>query len=324
MQKREQSSNDEKYPRGWFCLGSSEELAIGDLRSIEAFGTRIVWYRGEDGFARVLDGYCPHMGAELGLGRVDGDGLRCAFHHWKWGSDGSCAEIPYARRIPSGARIKSWPVREIDGITMVWHDPHGRAPDYELPGPILRSHGEWTKWTLRTVDIQAHCRELIDNVADRAHFGPVHRAPVLFFENEFTGHIAVQRSRSQSELLGKLNFLATYYGPGYQIGEYDAYIGGEVVKARMLNTHLPINENSFRLFFGVMVMKGKDGDASPFIDEYTDMSLESFMQDVRIWQNKRYEPRPLLCEGDGQINQLREWYGQFYHPSSVTSYEALA
>ena len=34
--------------------------------------------------------------------------------------------------------------------------------------------------------------------------------------------------------------------------------------------------------------------------------------DFIIWNNKRYRPNPLLCDGDGPILPFRKWFSQFY------------
>ena len=39
-------------------------------------------------------------------------------------------------------------------------------------------------------------------------------------------------------------------------------------------------------------------------------------QDFPIWKNKRYEPKPVLCESDGPIAEHREWASQFYVDSA--------
>ena len=31
-----------------------------------------------------------------------------------------------------------------------------------------------------------------------------------------------------------------------------------------------------------------------------------------VWNNKLYRPRPLLCDGDGQILAWRRYFSQFY------------
>ena len=42
------------------------------------------------------------------------------------------------------------------------------------------------------------------------------------------------------------------------------------------------------------------------------MTQLSFKQDVDIWHNKFRVDNPLLCDGDGPLHKLREWYDQFY------------
>lgn len=52
----------------------------------------------------VLDAYCPHMGANLGIGGVvNGECIKCPFHHWNFdGKDGSLVDIPYSDDLKSG------------------------------------------------------------------------------------------------------------------------------------------------------------------------------------------------------------------------------
>lgn len=48
----------------------------------------------------VLDAFCPHLGANLGIGGiVKDDCIECPFHMWKFrGVDGECCEIPYSEK----------------------------------------------------------------------------------------------------------------------------------------------------------------------------------------------------------------------------------
>lgn len=45
---------------------------------------------------------------------------------------------------------------------------------------------------------------------------------------------------------------------------------------------------------------------------YAATPIDGFLEDVAIWEHKRYLVRPLLCDGDGPIMKLRRWYAQFY------------
>ena len=35
-------------------------------------------------------------------------------------------------------------------------------------------------------------------------------------------------------------------------------------------------------------------------------------QDVPIWEHKKFHENPVLCDGDGPIHQIRQYYQQFY------------
>ena len=171
--KIESQPVEERYARGWHCLGLAREYT-GQPQALNYFGTKLVAYRGEDGRVHILDGYCPHMGADLSLGCVEQNSIRCPFHGWRWGGDGVCDDIPYARRIPAKAVINSWPTLEQNGLLFVWNDPEGGDP---IPGqepPRIDDYfsGEWSDWAIETIRIHTNCRELVDNMADVAHFRP--------------------------------------------------------------------------------------------------------------------------------------------------------
>jgi len=40
--------------------------------------------------------------------------------------------------------------------------------------------------------------------------------------------------------------------------------------------------------------------------------------DFIVWNNKKYRPRPLLCDGDGPVLQFRKWFKQFYDADAST------
>ncbi len=49
----------------------------GKPHTLNAFGSRLVAYLGEDGQVHILDSYCPHMGADLSRGQVRGNSVVC-------------------------------------------------------------------------------------------------------------------------------------------------------------------------------------------------------------------------------------------------------
>jgi 3-ketosteroid 9alpha-monooxygenase subunit A len=309
----------DRYARGWHCLGLAADYHDGKPHRIDAFGTRLVVFAGEDGAIHVLDAFCPHMGADLSCGQVHGDTISCPFHNWSYGPDGKCVNIPYSKRIPPKARVRAWPISEQNKLLFVWNDPEGNAPTPDLDIPRIDAcySDEWTDWVIEKWTINTNCRELIDNVADMAHFPVVHSAPVDYFANVFQHHKATQimiGSGSQG-MQGNLATCATYFGPAYQITQMKGEMGGITLDSILLNCHVPVHLRSFELRFGMIVrkMKGMSEEMSKQVtDGYIAAIQQGFYQDVAIWDNKIRIDNPLLCEGDGPIYQLREWYRQFY------------
>lgn len=60
-------------------------------------GQNFVVFRTENNEAHAFDAYCPHLGANLGIGgKVKGDCIECPFHEWMFrATDGECVSIPY-------------------------------------------------------------------------------------------------------------------------------------------------------------------------------------------------------------------------------------
>ncbi|HCH21203.1 MAG: 3-ketosteroid-9-alpha-hydroxylase [Cellvibrionales bacterium] len=321
-----ESSLPTRYPRGWFCIGAGYEFS-GEPTMLKYFGTSLVAYRGEEtNKLYVLDGYCPHMGANLADGCVKGDSVICPFHEWSWGSDGICDDIPYASAIPPRARIKSWPTMEINQLVYVWNDPDGGPPipEQAIPeDPTVQEDG-WTPWVIRRVPIPNNARELIDNMADKAHFGPVHGLPAVDkFINICEGHTFTQIQETNTEFMGKAESTATYYGPGYMI-HHQKMNGGTIMEEHnfmSLVMNVPTSMDSFEFLAGFKerIPEGMEDDREAQIAYVEERMAEAedrgVFADMRIWQNKTPINNPILCDGDGPVTRLRQWYEQFLVPT---------
>lgn len=322
MHKIDSGHLPDRYARGWHCLGLAADYRDGKPHSINIFGTRLVIFQGEDQALRILDAWCPHMGADLALGEIKGNSVVCRFHGWSWGGDGACNSIPYCKRIPPKARIRAWLAREENKLLFVWNDPEGHPPAPEEIVPRIDEvfSSEWSDWSVVKWKIGTNCRELVDNQADMAHFGPVHGSTsVVYFANIFEGHVVTQVMVGANERLGGANnyltTFATYMGPAYHVTHMYGEMQGVPIESILLNTHTPIDQNSFELRFGVIVKKipgMTEEQNAAMIKGYVDLTNKAFGEDVEIWHNKVRIDNPLLCEGDGPIYQLRQWYDQFY------------
>ncbi|MFR9731167.1 Rieske 2Fe-2S domain-containing protein [Saccharopolyspora sp. MS10] len=317
-----------RFARGWHCLGLAEPFKDGTPHAVEAFGGKLVVFQSGDGELHVLDAYCRHMGGDLSQGSVKGDAVACPFHDWRWSGQGRCVGIPYARRIPLRARTRSWLPLERNGQLFVWHDPEGNPPPPDVVIPELPEVGspEWSDWTWDSVLVEgSHCREIVDNVVDMAHFFYVHHAFPTYFKNVFDGHVATQYLNTKGRPdVGSGNYAgqdnlgrseASYYGPSYMIDRLENRHQGTEIETILINCHYPVSENSFVLQWGVLAKKLPgltDEQADAMAAKVARSTGAGFLQDVEIWRNKTRIDNPLLCEEDGPVYQLRRWYEQFY------------
>ncbi len=319
-----------RFARGWHCLGLLKDFQDGKPHEIKVFGSSLVVFQSEsDGKLNVLDAFCRHMGGNLAQGTVKGDSLACPFHDWRWDGNGKCTDIPYARRVPPLARTRGWVTLERNGQLYVWHDPQGTKPTDEVTIPEIEGYGtdEWTDWSWNSLLVEgSHCREIVDNVVDMAHFFYVHFAFPRFFKNVFEGHVATQYMRStprQDIEVGTsyddpnstLSSDASYFGPSYMIDKLVSVANGMEIETVLINCHYPVSDNAFVLQWGTIVKKLpglSDDENNGMAAKFTEGVELGFEQDIKIWKNKAPIDNPLLSEEDGPVYQLRRWYKQFY------------
>ena len=316
-----------RFARGWHCLGLIRDFADGKPHQINAFGQKLVVFASEDGAINVLDSYCRHMGGDLSQGEVKGNEIACPFHAWRWGGDGRCKNVPYARRVPRLARTQTWPTLQQDGMLFVWNDPQRKPPPEDVTIPRIEgaTSDDWTDWHWYTTVVHTNCREIIDNVVDMAHFFYIHGSLPTQFKNIFEGHVATQFMTSGGrpdlgaaegpvKLLGTSS-LASYHGPSFMIDDLTYHYEHGDTRTVLINCHYPIDANSFVLQYGIIVQKSADlpeelaMQSAVALGDFVKMGFE---QDVQIWRNKARIDNPLLVEEDGPVYQLRRWYEQFY------------
>ena len=321
--------------RGWHCLGKVEPFRDGRPHAIDAFGSRLVVFQTESGQLAVLDGYCPHMGASLGEGEVKGESIACPFHDWRWGADGRCTLVPYAKRMPARARIRSWPIMERNKLLFLWYDPEGLPPPDSIVIPEIENlDTDWSDWIETVHEIHTNPRELVDNLVDAAHFFYVHghglSAGTTFFGNLFEDHIGWQfmecgetgdvpydRMAPGADIddIRGMRGEACYIGPAYLHSRVTNNYDGYRSDLYILLAQVPVKPDLFRLHMLIAVRK--DPALSEEENRVRAETMEratriGTLEDVHIWKTKTRIDNPLLCDTDGPIYQLRRWYAQFF------------
>lgn len=314
-------------PFGWFGLAYSHELHAGELRKVQFCGRDLVVFRTEEGEVGALNNYCPHLGAALHQGKVVGDSIQCAFHHWQYNTQGKCTGIPYAKQIPARAVTDIIPVVERNGIIMGWHHPHGEAPlfDFQTLDALNGDRAGWGDVHYFEFELPTCVQEIAENDCDSAHFPYVHGSPALpETETVLEGYLKRSVSMahpSEDKVVGDaaaqqaMGFRMERFshGPGSVTVHCTGVQGvaeGVVGEFILYNVATPIDDETTKLRWSLVVTENLNDD------DMGRTMLEGFpqgvMEDIPIWQEKQYQPNPVLCDGDGPIAKHRKWFKQFY------------
>ena len=120
--------------RFWLPALLSSELPAPDcdpLR-VQVLGEDLVAFRDTQGEVGLIDEYCRHRNASLSLGRVEGCGIRCIYHGWKFDRHGNVLETPNVDdpRFKERLKAKAYPVHEAAGMVWVYMGPKELQPPF--------------------------------------------------------------------------------------------------------------------------------------------------------------------------------------------------
>lgn len=106
----------------------------GRPRRIRLLGEDLLAFRSRAGTVGLIGAFCPHRQAPLYFGRIEEDGVRCAYHGWKIGTNGACLEmpnVPEEHQFKEKLRHPGYPVVEKGGVIWAYMGRSETRP--ELP-----------------------------------------------------------------------------------------------------------------------------------------------------------------------------------------------
>ena len=173
-------NNPGYFIEGWYWAIPSHKLRVCEVKPVTLLGRDLAIYRDADGQVVALDAYCPHMGAHLAEGKVDGNGIRCFFHNWKFDREGTCVDIPCLEK-PLPAQVQSWPTAEKYGMVWIWT---GETPQQPLPFPPELEDEECDSALGSHFVKNCHPNVMLINAIDAQHFNTVHNLPLNIVFNK--------------------------------------------------------------------------------------------------------------------------------------------
>ncbi len=156
------------HPDYWYPLAWSDELKTGRTLGRRFAGQPIALYRGQGGQVFALEDRCAHRQVPLHLGVVCGNELKCHYHGWTYDRSGKCVEVPYLgrERLPNG--VKSYPVREVDGLIFVFPGDLSLA-ESRLPTALGYSQRRDYKTRRLNREVACHYTFMHENLFDMNH-----------------------------------------------------------------------------------------------------------------------------------------------------------
>jgi nitrite reductase/ring-hydroxylating ferredoxin subunit len=176
------SRTDKGTPMGEFCrrfwtpVLLSEELPEPDCAPVQTkiYGEELVAFRTTSGKVGLLKEFCPHRHASLFYGRNEEEGLRCAYHGWKFDIEGQCVDMmsePAESSFANKVTTTAYPTQEGAGFIWAYMGP----PELQPPMPELEYlHVPENQRQTNKVFYESNFVQVIEGEIDTVHASILH------------------------------------------------------------------------------------------------------------------------------------------------------
>lgn len=178
--------------RYWHPVLASIELVQGRPLPVRLLGEDLIAFRQPGGALALTQRHCPHRGVSLQHGVVDGEGITCPYHGWKFAGDGRCLRMPSEPGRPElleRARLKAYRLQERGGLVFAYLGPE--------PAPLLPPYDLFT-WdgVLRDIGralLPCNWLQIMENSVDPVHVEWLHGHHLPSMRGEVPGRGAYAR-----------------------------------------------------------------------------------------------------------------------------------
>jgi phenylpropionate dioxygenase-like ring-hydroxylating dioxygenase large terminal subunit len=304
----------------WYPILGTERFGAEPV-AVERMGIRLVIWRDAAGKVNVQRDRCPHRGARLSQGTVDGNTIVCPYHGIRIDERGCIAKVPALPGSPIEGRfaVETFAAFELGDAVFVYFPLPGETEPTPFTAPFEFAAEEYSHFLCETT-WKANYRYVLDNLMDIMHGSYLHagsytlgygsKEDTLLMEETPTGFI-VRRAIQKD-----VNFDWTEFGDtGGMWWRLDipypasAGPGGPL---RIVGFITPIDEHNTEIFFWRMRnVSGADREnwrklfksdleaKHWFVLEQDRVALEALADDARQHE--------ILYQHDIGVTRLRKW-----------------
>jgi vanillate O-demethylase monooxygenase subunit len=132
------------YPiKCWYVAATCDEIAESPLGR-RLLGKDVVLWRGASGGVTAFENRCAHRAFPLSHSSVEGDRLVCGYHGCTYDATGKCVHIPSQPHVPTGMRVRVFPVLEQPPFIWIWLGQPAAAAGSEPPHTLWINDPTWT------------------------------------------------------------------------------------------------------------------------------------------------------------------------------------
>jgi glycine betaine catabolism A len=197
------------FARRWMLVARAAELPLpGAYLTANVAGESVIVVRQDDGTVAAMLNVCRHRGAQILLQQRGSCGrtLRCPYHSWSYGLDGSLLGAPNMREVIGNARsmlgLQRVRLREEYGCVWINLDPNAPEFDDDTGAQLrarLNSDETLARWELERLttghriayQVSANWKLIVENFMECYHCASIHPELVSVVP-EFRNGIASQ------------------------------------------------------------------------------------------------------------------------------------
>lgn len=155
----------------WYVALRGDEVSRALVRR-EILGVQTVFYRTEAGAPVALQDRCGHRSFPLSKSRLEGDTIVCGYHGLRYGSSGTCIEVPGQAGVKGRFGVRAFPLVERGPFVWIWPGDPALADPALIPDmPWL---GEGWDVQIGYMEAPGNYVHLHENLLDLSHLTFLH------------------------------------------------------------------------------------------------------------------------------------------------------
>lgn len=160
--------------RYWHPIALVSELKDMPM-PIRVLGEDLVLFRAKNGKLGLVHRACSHRGTSLEYGIISENGIRCAYHGWHYGLDGTVLETPSE---PPGSRLRdslchgAYRTHEHAGLIFTYMGPPDETPEFPIYDTLVWPQPN--RLLPYKLDMPCNWLQVHENAADPIHTAYLH------------------------------------------------------------------------------------------------------------------------------------------------------